>query len=87
MGLYAAPYLANAASNIAKTVDNVFLFGAFGDLATSSRCIAAERTLKAHPNNQIISGNSLSSSVALDLQKHHPNWRSRNYGSPVVVLK
>ena len=73
MGLNTIPYVANAANSINKNVDDALPFGAFGDLTTSSRCIAAERTLKAHPNNQIISGNSLSSSVALYLQKHHPN--------------
>ena len=35
MGLQAAPYVANTASHIANKVDNVLLFGTFGDLTTS----------------------------------------------------
>ena len=36
MGLQAAPYIANAASNIAQKVDNVLPFGSCGDLTTTS---------------------------------------------------
>ena len=37
MGLQAAPYIANAASNVAQKVDNDIFVGSYGDLTTSSR--------------------------------------------------
>ena len=41
LGLQAAPFMTTAVSHIANKVDNVLPFGLFGDLATSSRYIAA----------------------------------------------
>ena len=42
MGFNEAPYVANAAHNIATRVANALHFGSCGDLTTSSRYTAAE---------------------------------------------
>ena len=76
-GLQAAPYVANTASHIANKDDNVLLFVSFGDLTTSSRYITAEKALKENPHIKRVVGHSQGGSVALELQKHHPDWMSR----------
>ena len=87
MGLQAVPYVANTASHIANKVDNVLPLGLFGDLTTSARCIAAEKSLidKAQIKKNV--GHSQGRSVALELQKHNPDLMSRTYNAPVVDLK
>ena len=87
MVLQAAPYIANAASNIAQKVDNVLPFGSFGDITTTSRFKAAEKALNDNPNINRGFGDSLGGAVALELQKHHPELKVRTYGAPVVDLK
>ena len=49
-GLKAGPYIANRATGIAQKVDHALPFGSFGDLATSSRYITREKTLRESPN-------------------------------------
>ncbi|MFM7988686.1 MAG: hypothetical protein ACKPKO_56175, partial [Candidatus Fonsibacter sp.] len=61
-------------------------FGKFGDITTSSRYINAEKTLKEHPNIKLAVGDSLGGSVALELQKHHPELQTRTCGAPVVDI-
>ena len=87
MGLKMPPHIANAASIIAQTVDNVLPFGSFGDLTTTSRYKAAETALKYNPNIKRAVGDSRGGAVALELQKHHPELKVRTYGAPVVDLK
>ena len=69
MGLQAAPYIANAASNIAQKVDNVLPFGSFGDLTTTSRYKAAEKALKENRNIKRRVGDNLGGAVALGLSE------------------
>ena len=69
IGLQAAPYIANAASNIAQKVDNVLPFGSFGYLTTTSRYKTEEKALKENPNITRAVGDSLGGVVALELQK------------------
>ena len=38
-------------------------------------------------NIKRVVGDSLGGSVSLDLQKHHPELKSRNYSAPVFDLK
>ena len=40
-GLKSAPYVTKAASQVAHKIDRVMPFGKFGDVRSSSRCIAA----------------------------------------------
>ena len=56
IGLQAAPYIANSASNIAQKVDNVLPFGSVGDLRTTSRFNAAEQAFKQIPEPYKSSG-------------------------------
>ena len=74
----AAPYIANAASNIAQKVDNVLPYGSFGDLATTSRYKAAEKALRYNPNITRVVGDSLGGSVALELQKTSSRVKGQN---------
>ena len=79
-------HIANAASIIAQTVDNVLPYGSFGDLTTTSRSEAAETALKYNPNIKRAVGDSRGGAVALQLQKHHPELTVRTYGAPVIDL-
>ena len=72
---------------LARNVDNVFPFGSFGDITTTSRDKAAEKALKESPHITRVVGDSLGGSVALELQKHHPELKIRTYGAPVFDLK
>ena len=54
-----------------------------GDLTQSTRYKAAEKALRANPNIEEAVGHNLGGSVALELQKHHPNLRTHTYGAPV----
>ncbi|MFM7980469.1 MAG: hypothetical protein ACKPKO_14240, partial [Candidatus Fonsibacter sp.] len=78
----AVPYI----GDLAKKVDDALPFGKFGDISTSSRYITAEKTLKEHPNIKLAVGDSLGGSVALELQKRHPELNNRNFGAPVLDL-
>ena len=49
--------------------------------------MTAEKALRFKPNIKRVVGHSLGGSVALELQKHHPELMSRTYGAPVVDLK
>ena len=55
----------------------------YGDLRNATRYQQAEKALKANPNIKNVVGHSLGGSVALELQKNHPNLQSRTYGAPV----
>ena len=81
-GMKAVPYI----GDLARKVDDALPFGKFGDITTSSRYINAEKTLKEHPNIKLAVGDSLGGSVALELQKHHPELQTRTFGAPVVDL-
>ena len=87
MGWKMAPHIANAASIIAQKVDNVLLFGFFGGLTTTSKYKAARKAFKYTPNIMRDVGERLGGAVALELQKHHPEFKARTYGAPVVDLK
>ena len=52
MGSQAAPYISNAASNIAQNFDNVLPCGSFGESAKKSKYKAAEKDSKYFPNIQ-----------------------------------
>ncbi|MFM7981460.1 MAG: hypothetical protein ACKPKO_19300 [Candidatus Fonsibacter sp.] len=55
-------------------------------ISTSSRYITAEKALKDHPNIKLAVGDSLGGSVALELQKRHPESKTRAFGAPVLDL-
>ena len=57
-----------------------------GDITTTSRFKSAEKSLTYNPNFERVVGDSLGGSVALELQKHHPELKARTYGAPVVDL-
>ena len=48
--------------------------------------IDAERVLKANPKIRYITGHSLGGAVALELQRLHPELKSRTYGATVVSM-
>ena len=82
-GMKAIPYI----GDLARNVDNVVPCGSFGYITTASRYKAAERALTHGPNIKIAVGDRLGGTVALELQKHHPELNLRTYGAPVVDLK
>ena len=55
----------------------------WGDLKNATRYQQADKALMANPNIKNVVGHSLGGSVALELQKNHPNLQSRTYGAPV----
>ncbi len=55
----------------------------WGDTRNATRYQEAEKALKANPNIKNVVGHSLGGSVALELQKQHPNLTSRTFGAPV----
>lgn len=73
-----------AGSHTAKDwYDDVTKVPFYGDLRNATRYQAAEKALKANPNIKRVVGHSLGGSVALELQKQHPQLQSRTYGAPV----
>lgn len=73
-----------AGSHTAKDwYDDVTKIPFWGDLRNSTRYQEAEKALNANPNIKNVVGHSLGGSVALELQKNHPNLTSRTYGAPV----
>jgi pimeloyl-ACP methyl ester carboxylesterase len=52
----------------------------------TQRFIDAERVLKANPKIRYITGHSLGGAVALELQRLHPELKTRTYGAPVVSI-
>ena len=55
----------------------------FGTTSGAYRYQKADEALKANPDVTRVVGHSLGGAVALELQKNHPNLKSRTYGAPV----
>ena len=62
-------------------------FGSFGDLTTTSRFKATDKTLEQNHNITRAVGDSLGGVVALEHQTHHPELKVRTHGAPIVDLK
>jgi pimeloyl-ACP methyl ester carboxylesterase len=71
-------------SSLGDVMDDVAL--PFALTKGTQRYIDAERVLKANPKIRRIVGHSLGGAVALELQKEHPELKSRTYGAPVVSM-
>ena len=61
-------------------------FGKFGGVSSSTRYVATEKYIREHPHIKRVVGDSFGGSVALELQKSHPELSSRVYGTPVMDL-
>ena len=66
--------------------DDVTKIPVWGDVRNSTRYQAVEKALKENPQVNRVIGHSLGGSVALQLERDHPNQIkfSRTYGAPVL---
>ncbi len=71
-------------SSLGDVADDLAL--PFGLTKGTQRFIDAERVLKANPKIRCITGHSLGGAVSLELQRIHPELKTRTYGAPVVSM-
>ena len=78
----AVPYI----GDLARKVANLYLLVPLAILQQHVDLRQQRKLLTYNPNIARVVGDSLGGSVALELQKHHPELKARTYGAPVVDL-
>ena len=71
-------------SSLGDVMDDLAL--PFGLTKGTQRYIDSERALKANPKIRRVVGHSLGGAVALEMQRDHPELKTRTYGAPVVSM-
>ena len=71
-------------SSLGDVMDDLAL--PFGLTKGTQRFIDAERVLQANPKIRRVVGHSLGGAVALEMQRDHPDIKTRTYGAPVVSM-
>ena len=71
-------------SSIGDVLDDIAL--PFNLTRGTQRYIDAERVLAANPKIRRVVGHSLGGAVSLELQRAHPELKSRTYGAPVMSM-
>ena len=71
-------------SSIGDAMDDLSL--PFNLTRGTQRYIDAERVLQANPRIRRVVGHSLGGAVSLELQRAHPDLKSRTYGAPVMSM-
>ncbi len=71
-------------SSMGDVLDDIAL--PFNLTRGTQRYIDAERVLAANPKIRRVVGHSLGGAVSLELQRAHPELKSRTYGAPVMSM-